>query len=79
MRKKISCKVIRTVSLVKSTDELRSSGRSSDKSQNNATRTSTTNPHVKTLSKSVIYTDRLDIKSIPIDNRLKTPILNFYA
>ncbi|MHC4728390.1 MAG: hypothetical protein ACYS17_14310 [Planctomycetota bacterium] len=88
MRKKISCKVISTIPLGKSIDELRSASRPSDKSHNNATRTSdpnrcawetTTNPRIKDFSKSVIYTDRLDIKNIPIDNGLKTPRINFYA
>jgi len=79
MRKKISCKVIRTIPLGKSTDELLSSSRSSDKYYNNAAGISTTNPQVKDFSKSVIYTGKLDIKSIPIDNGPKTPILNFYA
>ena len=90
MRKRISCRVIRTIPLSKSIDELSSTSRSNDKSHNinNATSTSntnkcvwetTTNPRVKNFVKSVIYTDRLHIKRIPIDNGLTTPILNCYA
>jgi hypothetical protein len=79
MRKKISCKVIRTIPLGKSIDELRYSSRPSDKSHDNTTRTSTTNPQVQDFSKSVIYTDRLNIKSIPMDKGLTTPRLNIYA
>jgi hypothetical protein len=90
MRKRISCKVIRTIPLGNSIDELRYTSRSNDKSHNinNGTRTSntnkfvwetTTNPRGKDFSKSVIYTGRLGITRIPIDNRLKTSILNFYA
>jgi len=90
MRKRISCKVIRTIPLSKNIDELRYTSRSNYKSDNinNATRTpntnkcvweTTTNPRVKDFSKSVIYTDRLDITRIPIDNGLTAPKLNCYV
>jgi hypothetical protein len=90
MRKRISCKVIRTIPLRTRFDELRSRGRSNDTPHNiNNTsrptktnkfvRGASTNPRVKDISKSVIYTGRLDITRIPIDNGLTTLTLNFYA
>ena len=81
MRKRISCKVIRTIPLGTSVDEKHSTSRLNDMSHNinNGTRTSGTNPRCKEFGKSVIYTDRLKIRRIPIDNRLTTSILNFYA
>ena len=90
MRKKISCKVIRTTSLDKGVDELHSKSSTSVKSHNintatstsntnSRTRETTTNPQVKGFSKSVIYTDRLNIKSIPINSALTTSTINFYA
>lgn len=90
MRKRISCKVIRTIPLGKRIDELRYTSRSNDKSYNINNRTSTsntiksvwemtTNPRVKDFSKSVIYTERLDITRIPVDNGPTTSIFNYYA
>lgn len=90
MRKRISCKVIRTIPLSKNIDELRYTSRSHAKSHNinNATRTpkankcdweTSKNPRVKEFSKSVVYTDRMKITRIPIDNRLTSPKLNCYA
>jgi hypothetical protein len=90
MRKRISCKVIRTIPLSKNIDELRYPSRSNDKSHNinNTTRTpkakksvweTSTNPRAIDFSKSVIYTDRFDITRIPIDNGLTSPKLNCYA
>ena len=90
MRKRISCKVIRTIPLSKNIDELRYTSRSNVKSYNinNATRTSNTNkcdwetsanPRVKDFSNSVVYTARMNITRIPIDNRLRAPKLNCYA
>ena len=90
MIKRISCKVIRTIPLNKSIDELRYTSRSNDKSNNinNATRTpntnkrvweTSTNPLVKDFGKSVVYTHRMNITRIPIDNGLTSPKLNCYA
>jgi hypothetical protein len=90
MRKRISCKVIRTIPLSKEVDELRYTSRSNDKSHNinNATRApktnkcvwkTTTNPRSKDFSKSVVYTHRMNIKRIPIDNGLTMSKLNCYA
>jgi hypothetical protein len=90
MIKRISCKVIRTIPLSKSIDDLRYTNRSNDKSHNinNASRTpkankcvweTTTNPQVKDFSKSVVYTHRMNITRIPIDNGLTALKLNCYA
>lgn len=90
MRKRISCKVIRTIPLRASIDELRSTSSSNDKPHNinNTSRTSNTskgvresitNSRVKDFSTSVIYTDRLNITRIPMDKGLTSPIINFYA
>lgn len=90
MRKRISCKVIRTIPLSKNIDELRYTSRSNDKSHNinNAIRTpkankcvweTSTNPRVIDFGKSVVYTDRMNITRIPIDNGLTAPKLNCYA
>jgi hypothetical protein len=90
MRKKISCKVIRSIPLSKNIDELRYTSRSNDRSHNinNATRTpktnkhvweTTTNPRVKDFSKTVVYTHRMNITRIPIDNGLTALKLNCYA
>lgn len=90
MRKRISCKVIRTIPLSSNIDELRRKSRSNDRSHNvnNATRTpktnkydweTTTNPQVKDFSKSVVYTHRMNITRIPIDNGLTALNVNFYA
>jgi len=90
MIKRISCKVIRTIPLSNSIDELRYASRSNDKSDNinNATRTpktnksvweTTTNPRVKDFSKSVVYTHRMNTTRIPIDNGVTASKLNCYA
>ena len=90
MRKRISCKVIRTIPLSKNIDELRYTSRSNGKSHNmnKAARTpnmnkcvweTLTNPGVKDFSNSVVYTARMNITRIPIDNRLRAPKLNCYA
>jgi len=90
MRKKISCKVIRSIPLSKNIDELRYTSRSNDRSHNinNGTRTpktnkhvweTTTNPRVKDFSKTVVYTHRMNITRIPIDNGLTALKLNCYA
>jgi hypothetical protein len=90
MRKRISCKVIRTIPLNSNIDELRHKSRSNDRSHNinNSTRTAktnkcvwetTSNPQVKDFGKSVVYTHRMNIKRIPLDNGLTALNLNFYA
>jgi len=90
MRKRISCKVIRTIPLRKSIDELRNKSRINDKSHNINNTCSTpklsksvwetsTNPRVKDFSKSVVYTDRVNITRIPTGNGLTAPKLNCYA
>jgi hypothetical protein len=90
MIKRISCKVIRTIPLSKSIDDLRYTNRSNYRSHNinNASKTpktnkcvweTTTNPQVKDFSKSVVYTHRMNITRVPIDNGLTSLNLNFYA
>jgi hypothetical protein len=90
MIKRISCKVIRTIPLSKSIDDLRYTSRSNDRSHNinNTSRTpktnkcvweTSTNPQVKDFSKSVVYTHRMNITRIPIDNGLTALKLNCYA
>lgn len=89
-RKRISCKVIRTIPLSKNIDELRYTSIANGKSHNinNATRTSnmnkcdwetSANPRVKDFSKSVVYTARMNITRIPIDSGLTAPKLNCYV
>jgi hypothetical protein len=90
MRKRISCKVIRTIPLSKNIDELRFRSSSNDKFHNinNSTKTpkqnkctweTSTNPRIKDFSKSVIYTDRMNITRIPLDNGLTSGKLNCYV
>ena len=90
MRKRISCKVIRTIPLRPNIDELRDKIKSNNRSHNINNNHSTpkinkcfwettTNPEVKDFSKSVVYTHRMNLTSIPIDNGLKSLNLNFYA
>ena len=69
MRKRISCKVIRTIPLDTSVDEVHHTSRLNDRSHNINNGT----------SKSVIYTDRLKISRIPVSNGVRTSILNCYA
>ncbi|MCP4613736.1 MAG: hypothetical protein GY845_34035 [Planctomycetes bacterium] len=88
MRKRISCKVISTIPFSSNIDELRHKNRSNDRSHNinNGTRIpktnvreTITNPQVKDFSKSVVYTHRMNIKRIPIDNGFTALNINFYA
>ncbi len=90
MRKRISCRVIRTIPLSKSSDELRHASMSNDKSHkiSNTTRTPNTkkcvwetaaNAQVKHSGNSITYTDRLDITRRSIDDGLTAQILDFYV
>jgi hypothetical protein len=89
MRKRISCKVIRTIPLSHNIDEFHHRSRSNVKSHNinNTRRTAKTNtriwetsanPRVKDFDKSVVYTNRMNITRIPIDNGHTSPKLNCY-
>ena len=89
MRKVISCKVIRTIPLGFSSGDLRYKIKSDNKSHNinNATgipksnqriQEISVNPHAKSTNKSVIYTKRLDISRIPIENSYTASTLNCY-
>jgi hypothetical protein len=90
MRKKITCKVVRTIPLNININDFRSTNRSNVKSRyinsdrsisktNKYTQETTTNHRAKDSSNSVIYTDRLNITRIPIDNGYTAQTLNFYA
>jgi hypothetical protein len=90
MIKRISCKVIRSIPLSENIDELRYTSRANVRSHNINTATSTpktkksiwetsANPRVKDFSKSVIYTDRMNITRILIDNGHTSPKLNCYV
>jgi hypothetical protein len=90
MRKRISCKVVRSIPLIKSSDELRHSSTSnikSDKFRDTAgipnTKKYAWEPAVTTKAKhagySVTYTDRLSLTRIPLDNGLTAQTLDFYV
>ncbi|MFZ2146812.1 MAG: hypothetical protein WAV28_06295 [Sedimentisphaerales bacterium] len=91
MRKRISCKVIRTIPLSKSSSELRHSSRSNDQFHNISdagARTTNTkkwvwgtaaNAQERHTSNSVTYTDRLDITKMSIDDCLTAHVLDLYV
>jgi hypothetical protein len=90
MRKRIPCKVIRTIPLNSSIDKVVYKSRPNVKSHKigNSTETpntkrfiweTTTDPRVKDFGKSVIYTERLNITRIPTDNGFRAQTINFYA
>jgi len=90
MRKRISCNVIRTIPLSKSSCELRPISRSNDKSHKisdaagtpntkKCVRESTANAQFKHSGNSVTYTNRLDITRMSIDNGLTAQMLDFYV
>ena len=87
MRKRISCKVVRSIPLGMCSDELHRSNKKSYKISN-ATRTpNTTNHvwepaayvHIKHIDNSVIYTNRLEITGMPTDSSLIAQKLDFYV
>ncbi|MFB0552192.1 MAG: hypothetical protein ACETWQ_02655 [Phycisphaerae bacterium] len=91
MRKRISCKVIRTIPLSMCSSELRHASRSNDKPHNisNAAAGSpntkkcvwepAANAQARHTSNSVTYTDRLDITRMAIYNGLTAQALDFYV
>jgi len=91
MRKRISCKVIRTIPLSRCGVELRHESRSNDKPyniSNAAARTPNTKKYVwesavnvqaRHTSNSVTYTDRLNITRISIDDGLTAQVLDLYV
>jgi len=91
MRKRISCKVIRTIPLSKSSDELRHTSRPNDKPHkisDTAARTAKTkncvwepcaNVQARHTSNSVTYTDRLDTTRMSIDDSLTAQVLDLYV
>lgn len=90
MRKIISCKVIRTIPLNNSSHSTSFKNRSDVKSHNinNATVIPNSNQHIREMSinpqtqssdKSVLYTKRLNLSRIPIENGYSASIFNCYA
>lgn len=90
MRKRISCKIIRTIPLSMCSSELRHESRSNDKSHNisNAARTpkakkyvweSAANAQARHTSNSVTYTDRLNITRMSINDGLTAQVLDIYV
>lgn len=90
MRKRITCRVIRTIPLSKSSGELRHASRSNDKSHkiSDAARNlnikkciwePAANAQVKHSTNSVTYTDRFDTIRMSIGDGLTAQILDFYV
>ncbi len=91
MRKRISCRVIRTIPLSKCGVELRHASRSNDKPHkisNAAARIPNTkeyvwgpaaNPQSRHTSNLVTYTDRLNITRMSIDDGLTAQVLDLYV
>ncbi len=90
MRKRISCTVIRTIPLSKSSCELRHKSRSSDKSHkmSDAAGTPNTkkcvwepaaNAQARHTNNSVTYTDRLNITRMSINDGLTAQVLDIYV
>ncbi len=91
MRKRISCKVIRTIPLSQCGFELRHESRSNDKPLNisNAAAEnpnteeyvwgSAANAQARHIRNSVTYTDRLNITRMSIDDSLTAQALDLYA
>jgi len=91
MRKRISCKVIRTIPLSQCGVELRRASRSNDK-PHKISNAAAGNPNTKKYvwepaanaqawhtSNSVTYTDRLDITRMSINDGLTTQVLDLYV
>ena len=91
MRKRISCKVIRTIPLSKSSSELRHASISNDK-PHNISDTAAGIPNTKKwvwepaanaqdrhTSNQATYTDRLDITRMPIEEGLTAQVLDCYV
>lgn len=91
MRKRISCKVIRTIPLSTNSSELRDASMSNDQSHNISDSVSripttkkyvwepVTNPQARHACNSVTYTDRLDITRMPIEDGLTAQVLDCYV
>ena len=90
MRKVISCKVIRTIPLVNNSKDLHNKIRPNIKSHNinnfagipntnQRIQEISINPQTKSTNKTVIYTKRLDISRIPIENGYTASTLNCYV
>ena len=90
MRKRISCKVIRTIPLSMCSRELRHASRSNDKPHNisNASRTPNTKKYVWEsaanaqaghTNNSVTYTGRLNITRMSINDGLRAQVVDIYV
>jgi len=90
MIKRISCKVIRTIPLSKSSVELRHASRSNHKPHNisNASRTPNTKKYVwesaanaqaRHTNNSVTYTGRLNITRMSINDGLTAQVVDIYV
>ncbi len=90
MRKRISCKVIRTIPLSMCSRELRHESSSNHKPHNisNASRTANTKKYVWEsaanaqaghTNNSVTYTDRLNITRMSINDGLTVQVLDIYV
>jgi len=91
MRKRISCKVIRTIPLIKSSSELRYASMSNNKPYNISDTTAgipntkkrvweaAANTQDRHASNSVTYTDRLDITRMPNEDGLTAQVLDCYV
>lgn len=87
MRKRISCRVIRSIALGKSSDALRDASRSDDKPYETRDVVAGT-PIAKTCVREdshfskyrpATYIDWLGIARVPTDDGLTAPILDFYV
>ena len=83
MRKRISCKVVRSIPLSRSSDGLRYVHVSiNDKPYNisdASIRTPSANAQVRHANNSFTYTGSLKITRVPIDDGLTAQILDYYA
>lgn len=90
MRKRISCKVVRSIPLSKRRDEVRHASISNNKSHKFSDAAGIPNtkkyawePAATTQAKhtgySVTYTDRLGLTRMPFDNDLTAQTLDFYV
>lgn len=78
MRKRISCRVIRSIPLSKSSDILHHTSMSNDSYHKMGPEPSQ-NAQVRYCGNAAIYIDRLEITRVPTDDGLTPQILDFYV